>query len=132
MAANSAELNNATNNTANYNVGFNYVSENNNESLEEIEIDVDYVDAPNSNNSNLQAEINVIEGEATAGAGRPSNAYAKYERRAKELNASNPELAAKLRNAGRRKTASGGRRQRRRTLRNRRRQQTRRRRTTRK
>lgn len=124
MAANSAsnitynaELNNATNNTANYNVGFNYVSNNN-------EIDAD-------NNSNLQAEIDVIEGEATAGAGRPSNAYAKYERRAKELNASNPELAAKLRNAGRRKTV-GGRRQRQRTLRNRRRRQTRRRRTTRK
>lgn len=106
MAANNAS--NISYN-AELNVGFNYESVNNNDA---------------DNNSNLQAEIDVIEGEATAGAGRPSNAYAKYERRAKELNASNPELAAKLRNAGRRKTMTGGRRRRQRTLR---RRQTRRR-----
>lgn len=94
MATNNA-FNNASNITANFNVGFDYVSDNN----------------ESDNNSNLQAEIDVIEGEATAGAGRPSNAYAKYERRAKELNVTNPKLAAKLRNAGHRKTASGGRRQ---------------------
>ena len=52
-------------------------------------------------NMNLNEILDEIEQEPVGGAGRGIDVYAKYNRRAQELNASNPAMAQKIRQAGR-------------------------------